>query len=194
MIELIRPNSSVGQGTPVGYEKISIPESAKDLKYIQQLIKENEGAISRTVDYEYQLFSSIQKKQQDLEQTIENYRNEVVRLSEESKSQSNRNIEVIGIFSSVIALLIIHVGIISSADTFLKAILLSVSTTCTISIFAILIHSFFSNNCIKISKLIITPLVILAALLLIGICAEVFDWRAINNISINVNYGNSTQQ
>ena len=84
---------------------------------------------------------------------LSNLINKVVKLEErlgenkkEFDQQNSRNIEIIGLFSSVLALIIINVNVAISAPTFLAAILLVASLTASLLIFASLIHSFFSKE------------------------------------------------
>ncbi len=60
--------------------------------------------------------------------------------------QNSRNIEIIGIFSAVLALLIIDINIIKAAPNFLAAILLISGLTASLLIFASLIHSLFAYD------------------------------------------------
>jgi hypothetical protein len=92
--------------------------------------------------------------------------------------QSNRNIEIIGIFSSVLALLIIDVSIIKSANNFLSAILMISSLACVMGTFAFLIHFFFTpEDKFKASiHKIWWPISILIAFIILGILANVLHW------------------
>jgi len=60
--------------------------------------------------------------------------------------QQNNFIEIIGLFSAVLALIIINISIVKSADTLLNATSLILALTCSITIFATLIHWFFSQD------------------------------------------------
>lgn len=89
------------------------------------------------------------------------------------REQSNKNIEVIGIFSAVLALLIVDVSIIKSETSFLLEILLITALTCSVAIFAILIHVFFTpSDKIKFGKYIWIPLGILILFIILGMISN----------------------
>jgi len=71
---------------------------------------------------------------------------EIKDLRDDVNEQRNRIPEVVGIFSAIIAIVLIDVSVIKSAESFLAAILLIVGLTCTVSIFAILIHGLFAKG------------------------------------------------
>ena len=99
----------------------------------------------------------------DQKEDIKEYR-------KDQKDQASKSIETIGLFSAILALLIIDVNIIKSADSFLAAILLIVALTCSMAIFAVLIHSFFSpDEKEKFGKMPFQlPMAILIGLILVG--------------------------
>lgn len=102
----------------------------------------------------------------------------------ELKNQSSRNIEIIGVFSAILALLIIDVSIIKSVSNFLAAILLIVGLTCSLAIFAILIHSFFGPKENKgVGPHFWIPAGILILLMLIGLVS--YGWENKFNITIS---------
>lgn len=104
-------------------------------------------------------------------------------LKKDLEKQKDRTIEIVGLFSAIIALVIIDASVIKSAETFLAAILLITSLTCSMAIFAILIHSFFAQeNKIK-EKYILVPIVLLSVLISIGIITYFFkmDLYQMNN-------------
>lgn len=111
--------------------------------------------------------------------------NSKIRAQEgELKNQSSRNVEIIGVFSAILALLIIDVSIIKSVSNFLAAILLIVALTCSLSIFALLIHSFFGsreNRGVGIHFWI--PVGILILLVLVGLFS--YGWENKFNITIS---------
>ncbi|MBS2213291.1 hypothetical protein KEM09_17890 [Carboxylicivirga mesophila] len=117
--------------------------------------------------------NSIKVEQKRLEESIKKSNDELDRIKGEIKSQASKNIEVIGIFSSVIALLIINVNIVLSATDILSAILLIIGLTASISVFALLIHHFFNTNGVsKLNEYFWIPALVLSALLVVGLLAE----------------------
>jgi ABC-type multidrug transport system fused ATPase/permease subunit len=104
--------------------------------------------------------------------------NRLANIDDKIERQTSRNIEIIGIFSSILALLIIDVSIIKSVTSFLSAILLIVSLAIVLSIFAILIHMLFvPEDKAKLSRWSIwLPIILLAILILLGIIAEINRW------------------
>lgn len=131
----------------------------------------------------YRQINKIIKRQSKLETALILDEKKLEDFSKRLKENSNRNIEVIGLFSSVLALLIAHVNIISTSTSFLSAILLCVSLTCTVSIFCILIHSFFNNsNDNKINKSFWIPISLLIIMIIIGIIFEAESYN-LNSMS-----------
>ncbi len=121
----------------------------------------------------YTYLNHIQTQQTNLETRINDSNQELTRIKTDIKNQSSRNIEVIGIFSSVLALLIINVNVVLSATDILSAILLIIGLTASVSIFALLIHHFFNTHIPNtLNKLFWIPVLILALLLVFGIMAE----------------------
>ena len=175
-MEIVMPKSdSSSTSLPDGYQRFQVPDSIAD---------------TEKVKYVSQQVHAVVEKQIELEKKIGSYKTIIDSYTEEIKSQSNRNVEIIGIFSSIIALLIINVNIIATSDTFLKAIILVISLTCSISIFAILIHSFFNNSSQKMDKRFWIPFTILIIFLLTGIGTEIFDWEILKNLSIEISKTN----
>ncbi|WP_321298367.1 hypothetical protein [Marinifilum fragile] len=141
------------------------------------------SAQSTNAPIELEYLNRLQKKQDDLEKNIKQSREELNNIKNEIKNQSSRNIEVIGIFSSVLALLIINVNIVLAAVDILSAIILIIGLTSSISIFALLIHKFFSTgNSIAFDKYFWIPIGILSSLLIVGILVEanVFKLKDLN--------------
>ncbi|MCT4639711.1 MAG: hypothetical protein N4A72_18575 [Bacteroidales bacterium] len=115
----------------------------------------------------------IQQQQTALENRINSSTQELTKIKTDIKNQSTRNIEVIGIFSSVLALLIINVNIVASAKDILSAILLIIGLTASVSVFALLIHYFFNTHVLNpLNKYFWIPITILGLLLIVGILAE----------------------
>lgn len=116
---------------------------------------------------------ALQQELLQIQNDIKVYKNQITEYSSEMKKDSNKNIEVIGIFASVLALIIIDANIILAAKSIISAILLIIGMTCAMSIFAILIHIFFNDspkNAIKKSFWI--PMSILIIILFIGVYYE----------------------
>ena len=150
-----------------GWEKYVIPDSMsqkEELKLYPEFISRLSTKIQ---DVEIKL-DEVSKKTKEYDE----------KLREMLREQTNKNIEIIGIFSAVLALLIIDVSIIKSVNSFLQAILLISTLTCSIAIFAILIHIFFipSDKTKFSGKIFWIPFVILFVLILLGILAQFFNW------------------
>ncbi len=121
----------------------------------------------------------IKAQLENSSQEIERSKSELRKLKEgftnELKEQSNRGQETLGLFAALLALIVINVNIISSAQSFLSAILLIVSLTCTMSIFVSILHVITSHNSgteIKRSllhKIFFVPAIFLILLVTIGI-------------------------
>lgn len=118
--------------------------------------------------------------QNSLRSEYDDYKEEV---RQEFSKQSTKNIEVVGIFSAIVALLIIDTSIIKSVDSFLAAILLIVGMTASLAIFIVLVHHFFNPENPKIGKSFWIPISVLCVLILIGIFT--YAWK--NRFSININ-------
>jgi len=165
MKEIILPKSKseTGRGLQAEWEKYVIPDSMsqrEELKLYPEFI------------------SRLSTKIQDIEIKLDEVSKKTKEYDEKLREQTNKNIEIIGIFSAVLALLIIDVSIIKSVNSFLQAILLISALTCSMAIFAILIHVFFSpSDKTKFSgKIFWIPFVILFILIVLGILAQVFNW------------------
>ena len=166
MEELINPKnpkSDTGSPLPEGYERYAIPPSFTTEDKLKIVFESLNNIVSKEIE--------LDKKISDSNKKIEEYKSEINR-------QNNRAVEIIGIFSAILALLIMDVSIIKSAESFLPAILLIISLTCSVSIFAVLIHSFFSSspeNKFK-TKHFWIPIGILIFLTILGIVSFIFKW------------------
>jgi len=165
MREIILPKSKseTGGELQAEWEKYVIPDSMsqrEELKLYPEFI------------------SRLSTKIQDIEIKLDEVSKKTKEYDEKLREQSNKNIEIIGIFSAILALLIIDVSIIKSVGSFLQAILLISALTCSIAIFAVLIHIFFTqSDKTKFSKIIFwLPFAILFILIFLGILAQVFNW------------------
>lgn len=164
MEELINPKilkSDTGSPLPDGYEKYAIPPSFTNDDKMKLVF----GSLNNIVNKEIEL----EKKISDSDKKIEDYKKDIDR-------QSSKAIEIIGIFSAILALLIVDVSIIKSVDSFLSAILLIIALTCSISIFAVLIHTFFApEDKIKFGKYFWIPNIILISLVILGLLLYFFN-------------------
>lgn len=163
MREIILPKSKTDTGGESSWEKVVIPDSIsqkEELKLYPDFI------------------NKLSEKIKDLEVGLIDARREIKSYDEKLREQSSKNIEIIGIFSAILALLIIDVSIIKSATTFLSAILLITSLAVVLSIFAILIHLLFTPDDKKkiSSNNLWWPIAILVLLNIIGIMSEIFKW------------------
>ncbi len=169
MEEIIIPkNTSTGTDStelPPGYQRYVIPDSLQEQDRLNIFREQINAVINKQIEFE---------------KIIKEYKEQVDGYAKEIKIQTNRNMEVIGIFSSIIALLIIDVNIIKSAHSFLSSILLIISLTCSVAIFSIMIHSFFSAEPSKnFNKYFWIPIGILLVLLAYGIVIEGgFNYKA----------------
>lgn len=158
MKEIIMPPST-DSGTPMdnlppGYKKYAVPESLQEKDQINLF---------------YEQVQAVVRKQIELEQTISRYKNEVDEYSKDLKKQSNRNIEILGLFSSVLALLIINVNIVINADTLFTSIMLIIGLTSSVAIFSLLIHRLFDSESGKLfNKTFWIPVSLLIILLIFG--------------------------
>mgnify|MGYP001483006930 CR=1 FL=1 len=165
---IIPQTGSAPQTIPQGYQIRSVSDTLQDAEKVSIFADQVQAVV---------------KKQIELENTIERYRELAEKSTKEFVNQSNRSIEVLGIFSSVIALLLLNIGVIAYSDTFIKAVILIIGMTCSISIFVILIHSFFGNSTKRLDVRFWVPFGILMILLIVAIFASVFDWKIFSNIS-----------
>lgn len=98
---------------------------------------------------------------------------EITKLREEYNNilyaQQKKSVELIGLFSAVIALVIADISIVSRAETFFGAIILISGTTCAMCIFAAIIHAFFSEtSAIKLGRKFWVPILCLCFMLVGG--------------------------
>ncbi len=171
MDDIIIPKTDTGTGnidknTPEGYVKYPVPVSFTDSEKIKIALESITPITSKIIELDRK--SSEQDKK-------------LIKYKEESEKQGSKNIEIIGLFSAVLALLIIDVSIIKSVNSFLEAILLISALTCSVSVFAILIHIFFTPaDKIKFKNYYWIPFIILSLLILLGIFAYIY--KPLNNI------------
>lgn len=164
MKEIILPKSKSDTGgeSRENWEKVVIPDSMsqkEELKLYPDFI------------------NKLGEKVRDLEVKLEDTNKEIRSFDEKLREQTNKNIEIIGIFSAILALLIVDVSIIKSVDSFLSAILLITALTCSVTIFAILIHLFFTpSDKIKFGKNLWIPVGILILFIILGTVAYFKNW------------------
>jgi len=166
MKEIILPKSSTdtgGKPSSDDWEKFVIPDSMsqkEELKLYPDFI------------------NKLSEKIRDIEFKLIETSKEIKSYDEKLREQSSKNIQVIGIFSAILALLIIDVSIIKSVRYFLSAILLISGLTLSMIIFLSLVHIFFSpeekNKITK--KYFWIPFVGLGILICIGILAYFKQW------------------
>lgn len=113
------------------------PTSEEFLEYTREVIKEAAKQWG-SVDEQFK------KEINNIRKSINNLKKDNKKNKEEIVKQGSKNIEIIGLFSAVLAMLIIDVNIIKSAPYFLAAILLITGLTSSLMIFASLIHRLFS--------------------------------------------------
>lgn len=155
------PKSDTGSPLPEGYEKFVIPASLTTEDKLTVVFESLNNVVNKEIE--------LEKKISESDKKIEEYKKDI-------DKQSHRAVEIIGIFSAVLALLIIDVSIIKSVESFLSAILLITALTCSIAIFAILIHQFFGpTNEAKPGKSFWIPTLILISLVILGIVFYFFD-------------------
>jgi len=113
-----------------------------------------------------QIFNNFYRKQNELEGKINSYSKEINSYQKEMQNITNKNIEVIGLFSSILALLIINVNIITKVELLLDALILIVALTSCLAVFAYLLHWFFGNDS-SLKKSIWIPISVLCLILII---------------------------
>lgn len=168
MEEFISPKiskSDTGGPLPEGYEKYVIPSSLTTEDKLKIVFESLNNVVNKEIELDKKVINSEKK--------IEEYKREI-------DKQTNRAVEIIGIFSAILALLIIDISIIKSVESFLSAILLITAVTSSLAFFAILIHLFFTpNDKIKLKKYFwmpLIPLIVLFGLIVLGAIAYLKKW------------------
>lgn len=161
-ITLPKSQSDTGGASSENWEKVVLPDSMsqkEELKLYPDFI------------------NKLSEKIQGIESKLVDTNKEIKSYDDRLREQSNKNIEIVGIFSAILALLIMDVSIIKSVDSFLSAILLITALTCSIAIFTILIHVFFTPpDKIKFGKYFWIPISILILFIILGVVARVQSW------------------
>ncbi len=141
-----------------------------------------EKKIKEEIDEKTQ--TSIKESIKSVEGELSGIKEEFEKYKENYNKQVFHTVEIVGVFSSVVALLVVNAGIVSAADTFLKASILIVGLSCVIIIFASLIHFFFNvGETRKLGVSFFAPLGILILLLIAGLIAEFAYGEAYKKIS-----------
>jgi hypothetical protein len=165
MEEIVLPlnsNETGGSNLQEGYGKYAIPAGL---------------TTADKVKLSLEFLQNVVNKEMSLEKKIEEYRNKVEEYKKDLEKQSLKNIETIGIFSAILALLIIDVSVVKSVDSFLSAILLITGLTCSVIIFVSIIHKFFTpKEKINFGKFFWLPTSCIFLLILLGIVAYLKNW------------------
>lgn len=168
-----KSSTSTGGAASVESEKewvkVAIPEtlSRKQEKELYYDFFERINGRIREIENQISDIDNKVKSAEELDKKVMNFENNI-------KDQANRNIEILGVFASVLALLIVDVNVIKAAPNFLSSILLIISLTCSIAVFASIIHVFFSpNDNVKFGWSFFTPIIILVLLVIVGIVSNV---------------------
>lgn len=169
MHEIIIPKKESDTGghghIPEGYEKVVWPDQMKQ----EDKIEFFQEALNRTVN-----------KLRDTEERFNELKKIIDKNEDKLDKLTFRNVEILGIFSAILALIIIDVNIIKYFESFLSAILLIIALSCSMVIFISLIHLFFSpEDKAKLGKSFWIPNIILIILVMLGLLLYFF------NININ---------
>src|SRR3989344_471983 len=100
-------------------EEIFIPKSDTNfgtspeiIKYLDKVVVPTSMDAESEKRFQQEILQRVIHKEAQLEKKIDDYKSEVDGYKKDLEKQSSRNIEIIGIFSAVLALLIIDVNII----------------------------------------------------------------------------------
>lgn len=162
-------------------------------QYIENVVKSSKDDIKAYKDrlekdveekIDEKLKTSTEKSIKSMRAELFDIKKELEKYKEAYNKQVFRTVEIVGVFSSVVALLVVNAGIVNSADTFLKASILIAGLSCVIIIFASLIHFFFNvDETRKPGISLIAPFCILIGLLIAGLIVEFAYDGAYKNIS-----------
>src|SRR5680860_413737 len=128
MDEFIMPNSKTQTGAPdipMGYEKFVVLSGLN---------------VDEKTRLTMEFLQNVANKEIEIESKLKNQDAKVEEYKKQIETRSFKGIEIIGVFSAILALLIIDVSIVKSVDSFLAAILLISALTCFIIVFITLIH------------------------------------------------------
>jgi len=155
--------SSISQGMQWSTNPTGKPDPTAIYDQIKAILDSNIFRVNESI-------ASIELKVNEINDEIKEQKKKMDEQESRIKEQANKNFEILGLFSAIIALIIIDVNIVKSANDFLSAILLIVSLTCSLIIFASVIHSFIARpNHITFGKSFYIPVIILASLIIIGV-------------------------
>ena len=154
------------------YDELILPKNLTE-KQIHEIFEN----YRRVIDELAKRIGREQDKTNELEKRfieLENKNKDIKRNLEEITS---RNIEILGIFASIIALVIIDVSIVKSVKSFLSAILLITGLTASVASILSLVHFFFSpQDKKKLSWGFYISLFIIGGLIILGIKAYCHKW------------------
>lgn len=145
----------------------------------EQFVRYSQEIVKKAAEEWRKVAAEYGKENQEIRNNLKKLKEENDKNKDEIVKQSSRNIEIIGIFSAVLALLIIDVNIVKAAPNFLAAILLIAGLTASLLIFASLIHSLFAHDIKKQSlntKCFWTGVIVIGILIAAGILFHVFGW------------------
>ena len=161
------------------YIENAVKSSIENIKSYQESLE-----IKVKEKIEEKIKTSTEGPIESVEEKISDIKNQLEKYKEAYDKQLFRTVEIVGVFSSVVALLVVNAGVVHSADTFLKASILIAGLSSVIVIFASLIHFFFNaNEKRKPGVSLIVPLCILICLLIAGLIVEFVYGGAYKSIS-----------
>ncbi|HXE96194.1 MAG TPA: hypothetical protein VN642_07305 [Dongiaceae bacterium] len=116
------------------YDNIS---NSSNIKIQQEELK------TKLDTYFYSRLIELDKKLNNLDSALNN---KLITFESNLKDSTNKGLESLGIFAAILAVIIINVKIIESATSFLSAMLLMSTLTCSMITFTSLIHFYLSPN------------------------------------------------
>ena len=169
---------SVSSSSPDDYDKVTDNIfSPTDTKIQQEELK------TKLDTYFYSRLIELDKKLNNLDSTLND---KIVSFEEKLKDSTNKGLESLGIFAAILAVIIINVKIIESANSFLSAMLLMAALTCSMITFTALIHYYLSPNAInqKLGLGFWLPMSFICALIMLAFITHIYGvdlYRIINN-------------
>lgn len=124
------------------------------------------------------ILNKIVKKEDELQDRIAAAEEKIGEYKKEVEKQGFKSIEIIGIFSAVLALVLIDVSIIKTATTFLAAILMIASLAVVMAIFALIIHLLFApEDRYKLRWWTVwLPILVLISFIILAVVAQHYNW------------------
>lgn len=163
--------------------------ASTDIDSDNKFIKELETSLEKQ-QYKSKLDEYFYKRLIDLDKKLikidSEFATKMMEFDTKLAENTNRGLESLGIFAAVLALIIINVKVIESANTFLSAMLLITTLALVLMIFTAMIHYFLSPNrrdCL--GKFFWIPIAILSALLVLGIVTHVVGIEIYNVVRSN---------